>query len=106
MENHDKESDMLKVLKEDWENIDALAGTPKITQHEIHEQLHIYKFNRKRAFRKELSLFILTAIFILGLFITIIFKSMETILYIQVCAGFIGPAIFIFLTKRERKVGL
>ncbi|PMC40284.1 hypothetical protein CJ195_00815 [Bacillus sp. UMB0899] len=106
MDNHDKESDMLKVLKEDWENIDAIAGTPQITQHEIHEQLHSYKLKRKRAFRKELYLFILTAIFILGLFITIIFKSRETILFIQVCACLIGPVIYLFLTKREGKVRL
>ena len=104
MDNHNKESDMLKVLKEDWENIDAIAGTPQFTQHEIHEQLHSYQLNRKKAFRKELSLFILTAIFILGLFITIIFKSMETILYIQVCACLIGPVIYVLLSKRERKV--
>ncbi len=103
---NDKEIEKTKMLKKDWETIDAIAGDPKISQHEIAEQLHGYKLDRKRTFRRELSLFILTAVFILGLFVTTLMKSVQTILYIQVCAALLGPVISIFLTAREGKVRL
>jgi len=103
MDNHDKESEMVKMLKGDWESIDAIAGTPQMKQHDIQEQLHLYKLHRKRAFQKELSLFILTAVFILGLFVTAMLKSVQTILYIQVCAALMGPVIYVFLSRREGK---
>lgn len=104
MENHNKENEIVKVLKEDWNKIEAIGGTPKITQQEIQEQLHAYKMNRKRAFKKELSLFILTAIFILTLLVTTIVKSVQAIIYIQVCACLIGPIVYVILSKREGKV--
>jgi lipopolysaccharide/colanic/teichoic acid biosynthesis glycosyltransferase len=103
MDNHNKEDGMVKMLKEDWERMDAIAGNPQVTQHDIQEQLHLYKLHRKRAFRKELSLFILTSVFILGLFVTAMLKSVQTILYIQVCAGLMGPVIYVFLSRREGK---
>ncbi|WP_430787159.1 YxlC family protein [Virgibacillus flavescens] len=104
MDNHKEESDTLKVLKADWESMDAIAGNPQMNQHDIQEQLQLDKRNRKRAFRKELSLFILTALMILGLFVTTILNSLETILYIQVCTALVGPVIYVFLIKREGEI--
>jgi len=104
MDHHNKENDLVKMLKSDWESLDTIAGNPEIGQQEIQEQLVLSKLHRKKAFRKELLLFILTAIFILGLFVTTILKSVQTIMYIQVCAGLMGPVIYVFLSKREGKV--
>ena len=104
MDHHKEESEKLELLKEDWESMDSMAEPPQISQHEILEQLDLFKLNRKKSFRKELTLFILTAIFVLGLFVTIILKSTQLILYIQVAAALLGPVIYVFLTKREGKV--
>lgn len=104
MDDHNKENEIVRELKEDWESLDMIAGTPQMTKHEVYAQLHVFKQNRKRAFRKELSLFILTAIFILSLFVATLLKSVQTLVYIQVIVAVIAPVIYVFLRKREGKV--
>lgn len=104
--NHENEIEKVKMLKKDWKSVDDLAGEPTISEHEIEEQLHLYHVERKNTFRKELTLFMITAIFMLGLFVTVLLNSFQTILYIQLCAALVGPLISIFLTGRERKVNL
>src|SRR5690606_5950312 len=103
MDDHNKENEIVKVLKEDWESLDMIAGAPKMTKHEVYAQLHVFKQNRKRAFRKELTLFILTAIFILSLFVATVLKSVQTLVYMQVIVAVIAPVIYVLLRKRERK---
>ncbi|MGY3717676.1 DUF5345 family protein [Sutcliffiella cohnii] len=102
MSNH-QDQDVIKALQEDWNNIDELAGEQHLSHYAIQQQVQLFQQKRKKAFYKELTFFIMIAIFILSLFLTTISKGMQIAFYIQLLAAIIGPVVYFFLLRREER---
>ncbi|WP_078382306.1 YxlC family protein [Sutcliffiella halmapala] len=100
-----KEKDLLDKtitrLQKDWKQLDDLEVTPTLTTEALKEQLVIAKAEKRKAFHKELSLFILMALLILTALTTAIFQAPLIFIGTQVFALTVAPIIFLFLTKRK-----
>ncbi|MDF1508930.1 YxlC family protein [Robertmurraya sp. DFI.2.37] len=97
------EKERFTQLKEDWEQLDKLSNHSTPSTHELKEQLIIAKMEQRRAFRKELSLFILTALFILSIFTVAVLKAPVIFILTQIVALIGAPILFFFLKKALRK---
>ena len=102
MANDDNKNDMiLQSLKADWKNLDEAASDQNLSSYNIQQQIHLFHQKRRKAFMKELILFIFTAIFLLSLFVTTVFKGFHIAVYIQLFSILAGPIVYLLLTKRD-----
>lgn len=104
MTNHEDPKDkLLSRLQSDWQQLDRLGSQPIPGQATIKEQLAMAKAAKRRAFYKELALFIMFALFILTALTTIVFKAPLLFIWTQVLSLIAAPIIFIILSKRRAK---
>ncbi len=104
MTNHDDEKDkLLSRLQSDWQQLDKLGSQPVPGKTALTELLMMAKVEKRKAFYKELSLFIMFALFILTALITIVFKAPLLFIWTQILSLIAAPIIFLFLSKRKAK---
>lgn len=104
MTNHEDRKDrLISQLKSDWQQLDQLGSQPVPNKNAIKEQLIIAKAEKRKAFYKELSLFIIFALFILTVLTTVIFKAPLLFLWAQILSLVAAPLIFLILNRRKKK---
>lgn len=102
IQEHDKDS-VISKLQKDWKQLDEL-GTPQVpTLGTLNEQLYAAKVERKRAFHKELSIFIITALVILTALTAAVLQAPIIFIVMQVIALIAAPIILLVLTKRKQE---
>ncbi|MBM7622003.1 hypothetical protein JOC95_003911 [Bacillus tianshenii] len=105
IQEHDKDS-LISKLQKDWKQLDKL-GTPQIpTLETLNEQLYAAKVERKRAFHKELSIFIITALVILTALTAAVLQAPVIFIVMQVTALIVAPLVFYMLSKRKQEGSL
>lgn len=97
----ERKDNTITQLQQDWKQLDGLGITPTLTKEALKEQLIVAKAEKRKAFQKELGLFILVALLILTFFTTAIFKAPLIFIGTQVFALTVAPIIFLFLMKRK-----
>jgi hypothetical protein len=104
MSNQDKKKDeLLTKLQKDWHQLDELASPPIPEARHIQEQLLTAKAATKKAFYKELALFIATALVILTAFTTIVLQAPAIFIVTQVSAIVIAPLVLLLLRKNKQQ---
>lgn len=104
MSKQDKrDNDLLSKLHKDWKQIDELGSPPIPTAHQMQEQLHMAKSAKRKAFQKELGVFVMTALILLAAFTTAMFQAPMLFFIIQVSALVLAPMIFYILQKSKAK---
>lgn len=104
MTNHEDPKDkLLSRLQSDWQQLDKLGSQPVPGKAALTEQLTIAKAEKRKAFYKELSLFIIFALLILTALITIVFKAPMLFIWTQILSLIAAPIIFLLLSKRKSK---
>lgn len=102
--NHDLKDKPIDDLQRDWNNLEKLSITEP-SSFFMKEQLQSYQLKKKRAFYKELKLFMITAVLLLSCLSTIAFLTPSTLVIMEVGSIIVAPIIyFILLRKQERKV--
>jgi hypothetical protein len=104
MSNHENEKDsIVSKLQKDWNQLDELGTPPIPTLDTLNEQLYAAKFERKRAFHKELSIFIITALVILTALTAAVLQAPIIFIVMQVSALVVAPIVYYGLTKRKQE---
>ncbi|WP_262372633.1 YxlC family protein [Sutcliffiella horikoshii] len=104
MSQQDKrEKELLTKLHKDWQQLDELGSPPIPTAHQMQEQLHLAKSAKRKAFQKELSIFVITALILLTAFTTAMLQAPMLFIIIQVSAFVLAPIILYFLQKNKAK---
>ncbi|MFE7064636.1 YxlC family protein [Sutcliffiella sp. NPDC057660] len=104
MSRQDNEKDnTISKLQKDWKQLDELGTPPIPTLETLNEQLYAAKVERKRAFHKELSIFIITALVILTALTAAVLQAPTIFIVTQVSALIVAPIIFYVLTKRNQE---
>lgn len=98
-----RDKDLLTRLNQDWKQLDQLGSPPIPTAHQMQEQLHLAKAAKRKAFQKELGMFVITALILLAVFTTVIFQAPKIFLIIQVSTLVLAPIIFYILQKSKAK---
>ncbi len=98
-----KEQELLTKLQNDWQQLDELGSPPIPTAQQMQEQLQLAKSAKRKAFQKELSIFVITALVLLTAFTTAMFQAPMLFIVIQVSAFVIAPIIFYILQKNKAK---
>ncbi|ART74936.1 hypothetical protein B4U37_02245 [Sutcliffiella horikoshii] len=98
-----KEQELLKKLHKDWQQLDEIGSPPIPTAQQMQEQLTLAKSAKRKAFHKELSMFVITALILLTAFTTAMFQAPILYFVIQVSALVVAPFIFYILQKSKAK---
>ncbi|WP_404447431.1 YxlC family protein [Sutcliffiella horikoshii] len=98
-----REQELITKLQKDWQQLDELGPPPIPTAQQMQEQLHLAKSAKRKAFQKELSMFVITAIILLTAFTTAMFQAPLLFVIIQVSALVVAPIIFYILQKNKAK---
>ncbi|WP_062108081.1 YxlC family protein [Bacillus niameyensis] len=100
MKNNDQE--WIDQFKRDMKKLDD-SHTPKIPdQWQLMNTLNEFKVKHKRAFKRELALFLLTALVILTSYMVFALKLPSSFIWIQGLALLATPTIY-FAEKRKKK---
>lgn len=94
---------LLTTLHNDWKQLDELGSPPIPTNHQMQEQLQMAKAAKRKAFQKELGIFVITALILLAAFTTAMFQAPMLFFVIQVSALIVAPIIFYTLHKSRTK---
>lgn len=104
MSRQDIEKDnTISKLQKNWKQLDELGKPPIPTLETLNEQLYAAKVERKRAFHKELSIFIITALVILTALTAAVLQAPIIFIVMQVSALIVAPIVFYILTKRKQE---
>jgi len=98
-----KEQELLTKLHKDWQQLDELGSPPIPSAQQMQDQLHLAKSAKRKAFQKELSIFVITALILLTAFTTAMFQAPIIYFVIQVSALVVAPTIFYILQKNKAK---
>ena len=101
----DRKEKLISRLKSDWQQLDGLSSQSAPNKAAIKEQLIMAKTEKRKAFYKELSMFIVFALIILTALTTMVFKAPLIFLWSQVLSLVAAPLIFFVLNKRKAKEG-
>ncbi|WP_223702081.1 YxlC family protein [Sutcliffiella deserti] len=94
---------LIEKLHKDWKHIDDLASPPSPSNEELKEMLVTAKVEARKAFYKELTIFITSAMIILAFLTTAVFQAPMTFIVVQVLAIIIAPIIFVLLYSRKQE---
>jgi hypothetical protein len=100
---NNRDKDLLTTLQQDWKQLDELGSPSMPTAQKMQEQLHMAKTAKRKAFRKELGMFVITALILLAVFTTAMFQAPILFIVIQVSALIVAPIIFYTLHKSRTK---
>ncbi|KMJ57329.1 hypothetical protein AB685_18200 [Bacillus sp. LL01] len=98
-----KENDLLSKLHKDWKQLDELGSPPMPSAQQLQEQLQMAKTAKRKAFQKELGIFLITALLILAAFTTAMLQAPMLFIIIQASALVIAPIIYYLLQKNRSK---
>ncbi len=93
----------IQKLKQDWEQLDELAGNPSISAIEMKRKIAEYQEKQKKRFYKELMNFYVAALCILGFSIPSLIKAPGLFIVIEILAMIMGPIVYYILVKRKKK---
>lgn len=98
-----KEQQVIQALKQDWEQVDRLGDewNQSVHKQQLFEQLQKEK---QRANHKELYLFILAAVCILIVSVTIIYQSFHVYFILQIASLVGAPLLLLHLNRKKKKV--
>ncbi|MBO0991788.1 YxlC family protein [Bacillus sp. SD088] len=96
-----KEQEWLTQFKQDLEKLEKPFEAKVPEQGQILRVLEDFKIKRKRAFRRELAIFLITAIFILISYSMLALKLMPIFIWIQ--GMLIGGVPVMFIVERKRR---
>lgn len=104
--DHNQTDKLIEGLQKDWNHLENLPIRKEPSSYFMKEQLQNYQLKRKKAFYKELKLFMGTAILLLScLSIIIAFLALHTIVIMEVVSIIVAPIIyFTLMRKQERKI--
>lgn len=97
------DQDEIQRLKHDWEQLDELGERSPATIAEIKEQVTVYQAKQKKAFYRELAIFLFTGVFIIGAIVMSIVQAPLLFITIQVGAVVLAPIILYVLSKRKKQ---
>ncbi len=92
----------LADFRHDLEKLEKSYEPQIPNQHEIVRTLQQFKAKRKRAFTRELIIFIITAIFVLSTYMLLALKVTTLFIIIQVVAIWVIP-IIVYVERRHRQ---
>ncbi len=98
-----KEQELFTNLQKDWKQLDELGSPPIPTAQKLQEQLQVAKTAKRKAFHKELSIFVITALVILAVFTTATLQAPMLFIITQVSALVVAPIIYYTLHKNRTK---
>jgi len=101
----EKQYHQIEKLKQDWNQLDELAGNPSLSTIEMKQQLEVYQEKQKKRFYKELVIFFATAVLILSCFIISFVQVPVLFIVIEIGAMILGPIVYFALVKRKNKEG-
>ncbi|HEY4553918.1 MAG TPA: YxlC family protein [Bacillaceae bacterium] len=98
-----KEQEWLDQFKKDLEKVDRTYEPAVPSQFQLLNTLNEFKAERKRAFKRELIAFLVTALLILAAYMVVVFKLPPVFLWVQGFTLLMIPVIFFAERKRIRK---
>ncbi|MCM3671852.1 YxlC family protein [Mesobacillus maritimus] len=105
MKQKEEQHHQIEKLKQDWKQLDELAGDPSLSAIEMKQQLEVYQEKQKKRFYKELLMFFATAVLILSCFIISLVQAPILFLVVEIGAMILGPIVYFALVKRKNKEG-
>ncbi|WP_400245255.1 DUF5345 family protein [Niallia sp. JL1B1071] len=103
--DHNQTDKLIEDLQKDWNHLEYLPIRKEPSSYFMKEQLQNYQLKRKKAFYKELKLFMGTAILLLSCLSIIASLALHTIVIMEVVSIIVAPIIYITLMrKQERKI--
>nr|WP_295974992.1 YxlC family protein [uncultured Bacillus sp.] len=104
MTNHrDPQENLISQLQKDWEQLDRLGSPSVPSKTALQDHLVMAKLEKRKAFYKELRLFIFIALLILTALITVVFNKPLIFIQIQILSLIAAPIIFLLLNKRKAR---
>ncbi|MDT8858768.1 YxlC family protein [Alkalihalobacillus sp. MEB130] len=100
-----EEQEQISKLQHDWKQLDELGDRSPASVLQIKELIALQKEKQKRAFYKEVSIFFVTAILLLSVFMMSIVQAPVVFLTVQVGAIVFAPIILYVLVKRKKDEG-
>lgn len=101
--NRESKDQLISQLKKDWQQLENISSHTIPDKASIIEQLAIAKAAKRKAFYKELALFIMIALLILTALTTIVFKAPFIFLWTQILSAAAAPMVYLVLNKRKAK---
>ncbi|GIN94044.1 YxlC family protein [Siminovitchia terrae] len=98
------EKEWVKRLMNDMKKLENAHQAKVPQQHELMNVLTEFKNQRKKAWKRELTIFILTALTILATYFVVSLKMPAVFLWVQILAIITIP--FIYVAERKRRKGL
>lgn len=96
------ENEWLDSFKNDLKKLEDMYEPNVPQQIQLMGTLKQFKAERKKAFRRELAAFLVTALFVIASYAVIAFKLTIVFIWVQGLALFFVPIIF-FAERRRRK---
>jgi Flp pilus assembly protein TadB len=98
------EDEWICHLVEDLQKVEAMQEPEIPEAYQLMHSLTKFKAERKKAYKREMVAFLVTALLILIFYSTIAFKMMTVFIWIQGFAMLLIPIIFMLEKKRRRKL--
>ncbi|MBO1512650.1 YxlC family protein [Metabacillus bambusae] len=97
------EDEWISHLVKDLQKVEEMQETEIPEAYQLMHSLTKFKAERKKAYKREMVAFLVTALLILISYSTIAFKMMTVFIWIQGFALLLIPIIFMLEKKRRRK---
>lgn len=99
--DQDQTDKLIEDLQKNWNLLENLPISKESSSFFLKEQLQNYQLKRKKAFYKELKLFIITAILLLSSLSFIAFLALHTIVIMEVVSIIVAPIIYFILMRKQ-----
>ena len=102
----EKDHEAIRKLLNDWRQVDQL-GEERGSIHplEIKQQLALYQERERKQLAKEIVLFLILAMCVLGSLTVIVLKAPILFIVIQGAVTILGPVVLFTLWKRRKQEG-
>ncbi|UTI43801.1 YxlC family protein [Niallia sp. RD1] len=101
MNDNNQSEKIIKNLQEDWNQLEKLSTSKEPSAFFMKDNLQYYQSRKKKAFYRELKLFIITAIFLLSCLSILAFQTLYIIAIIEVASIIVAPIIYFMLTRKQ-----
>ena len=99
--DHNQTDKLMEELQKDWNHLENLSITTEPSSFFIKEQLQNYQLNKKKAFHKELRLFMVTAVLLLSCLSIIACITLPTIVIMEIISIIVAPIIYFVLIRKK-----
>jgi len=105
MNDNNQSEKIIKNLQEDWNQLEKLSTSEEPSALFLKDNLQHYQSRKKKAFYRELKLFMITAIFLLSCLSILAFQTLYIIAIIEVASIIVAPIVyFMLMRKQEGKI--